>query len=364
MKNIKVTHKQLVQLLVTSRVMVAITFLPIINAPPKNQDVWIVELISIPIMILLSIPVYVLWRKFPDYSIIQYSKILMGKLGVLVQLLICWFFIHTTSLTLAQFGEFLSVAVMQETPRLFFIITMLLASCYSVYKGFEVMGRTSELVFPIIVISIITITIFLLKEINLDALKPILEKGIVPIFYGVIPLMSRNVEILALAMVLPSLNDGKKAEHVFIYYFLLSILIFLLVTVPVVTIWGVENAKILIFPYYSLIKVVDVGGFVQRIDAIHMGIWVLGFYLRISLYFYLSVLSISEIFSFANYKPLIFPVASIIVPLSVIIAPSMIELREFLNYKILTPYSLFYIVLIPFLLLLIAMIRKKGEKLK
>lgn len=360
----RITYKQLIFLIFISRIILAITYLPIFTFPPANQDIWISTFIMYGIHFLLAIPVYLLWKRFPDKSIIQYSRIIAGPAGVLIGILYICFFIHLAAITLRQFCGFITTAMMPETPILFFMIGTMIFCAYAVRSGIEVMGRLSEIIAPIIMIAIITIFILLAKDMNFKLLTPVMEKGFFPVLYGGFLYTPRTDEIVDIAMILPFLNNRRKGKTIFFIYFSILLIFFYLVSIPIMTTFGVPFAKNLSFPYFSMIRIISVGDFLERIESIHMGIWVLGIFIKVSFYYYLAVLGMGQLFNLKDYKPLVFPAGAVIVPLSILIAESMVELKEFTSYKIYTWYAMFFILLIPFILLIIALIRKKGVRHK
>lgn len=364
LENGRITYKQLILLIFVSRMILAITYLPIWTFPPANQDVWIAVFVMYLIHFLLAIPIYLLWKRFPDKSIIQYSRIIAGKAGILIGILYIWFFIHLAAITLYQFGGFLTTAIMPETPILFFLISLMLFCAYAVHNGIEVMGRLCEIIAPIIMVAMATIFILLTKDMDFKLLTPVMEKGFLPVVYGGFLYTPRTDEIVGIAMILPYLNDRRKVKKVFIFSFSILLIFFLLLDITLLTTFGAQAAKSLSFPCFSMIRIISVGGFLERVESIHMGIWVLGIFIKVSFYYYLAVLGMSQLFKLKDYKPLVFPVGTIIVPLTFLIAESMVELKEFTSYKIYTWYAMFFILLIPLALLLIAIIRKKGAKKK
>lgn len=360
----KVTSKQLVQLIFISRIVVTLTYFPILVAPPKNQDVWLAELISFPMMLILSIPLYLLWERFPHRSIIQYSEIITGKLGKFIGVLYVWFFLHMAAINLSQFNAFLSGVVMPETPILFFSISLTLLCAYAARTGIEVLSRLTEIIVPLIIIAVVIIAALLVKDMDLKAFLPVMEEGFFPVLYGGLAVSCYTTEIIGIAMILPYLNDHRKARSVFIIGFALIVLFFLVITISLLATMGIEVAKNHTFPFFTAVRLVSIGNFLERVEAIHMGLWILGVFVKISFYYYLATLGLGQLGSFKDYKPLVLPMGALIVPLSILISPSLVELREFTSYKIFTWYALFFIMLIPLVLLVLAMIRKKGENKK
>lgn len=195
---------------------------------------------------------------------------------------------------------------------------------------------------------------------NFNNLKPVLENGILPVTLGSLIYTSRSTEILGLAMLLPYLNNRQKAKAVFIFSFALVSLFFILITIPVITTSKFSEIKSLTFPYYNAVRLISVGDIIERIESMHMAIWILGAFVKVTLYYYLVVLGLGQVFRLKDYKPLILPTGTIIVSLSAMLGRSIVETREFTSFEIYTWYTLFFILLIPSLLLLTAILRKKG----
>lgn len=357
----RLSPKQLILLVFLSRIIVAITYLPVLTAPPANQDAWLSVVLMVPIELLLSGPVYLLAKRFPDQTIIQYSQTIAGKAGKLIGILYIWLFIHITAINLSFFCEFYTT-YMPETPFLFFAISLIIFTAYAAYSGIEVVGRISEIVSPIFMISIMVIVILLAKDMDLKALAPVMEKGLFPSLHGGLYVSTLTIEIVGIAMLLPYLNDQQKAKKVFIYSFLLISVFFLLITITILSFCGAQLAKSLTFPFFNTVRQINVADFLERLDSINLAIWTIVLYVKIAFYYYLTAFGTAQLLNLKDYKPLVLPVGSIIIPLTILISPNVIELREFSSYRIFTWYSLFFLLVIPLVLLLTAIIRKKGAR--
>lgn len=356
----RITYRQLMLLIIISRLVITFTYLPAINDPPANQDVWIAQLFSFPVLLLFCVPVYLLVQRLRQYSIIQAGEVLLGKPGKLVGILYVWFFLHMTSLTLRQFGEFLTSVPYPETPILVFIITTTVFTAYAVRNGVEAICRVGEIVTPIVLGSIVFVVILVAKDMKLEALVPVLEKGILPVFHGALAIAARTTEILFVAMLAPYLNRPNTAKKAILLGFFIFTLFFVIITVSVLSTFGVEETKKQTFPFFRTIRLICIADFLERLDAIHLGIWVLGVFVKVAIYYYLAVLGTGQLFNLKDYRPLILPLGTIIVSLSILQADSLVALREFMSYKIFTWYAIFFTTALPLLLLTVAVIRGKG----
>jgi spore germination protein KB len=357
----KISVKQMILLVSISRIIIMIAFLPILVAPPANQDVWLTPLLMVPISLIIAVPIYLLAKRFPNQTLYEYCQSIMGKSGQVVGFLFVWFFLHTGAQSLSYFSTFFTTSIMPETPSLFFIITLTLVSAYAAHHGIEVLGRFSEFIAPLIILSLTTIFLLLSRDMDFQELNPILENGIYPTLIGGLYASSLIIEILALAVILPFLNNPQKTKGVFLFSILLLAVFILIITLAMLTTFGPELATTLVFPLYSAVRLVHVGDFLERIDAIYIGIWILGMFMRVSFAYYLTVLGISQLLHLKDYKPIVFPTGTIMVSLTTLINTNIIDQKEFLSYRIFIWYSIFFILFIPSLLLLTAKIRKKGE---
>ena len=361
LENAKITPKQLVLLVVISRLVITMTFFPALDSPPGNQDVWLSVLLSIPVQLLFSVPIYLLWKRFPHQSLIEYSQTILGKAGKLIGILYILYFLHALSLFSCQWCSFLTTVIMPETPVLFILVFLLPFCAYAVIKGIEVISRLAEFFAPLVFVGVIIVFLLLSKDVDLNVFTPFMEQSFLSILIGALVISARTSEILVLAMVFPYLNV-KKAKLVFISSYLMLAFFWIIGTVTVLATLGLDLTRIQQFAYYTAIQIVNVGDFIQRIEAIHISFWILSGFIRITLYYYITVIGLSQVFSLKSYKPLVIPTAAIVVPLSLVLQSNIAELNEFLSYKIEPLYNLFFILFIPSILLIIAVIRKQGDK--
>lgn len=221
----KITNRQFMFVFVLTRLMLTIAYLSFFDAPPWNQDEWISDILSLPMHILFTLPVFFLAQRFKNLSIIQSAEVILGPVGKLVGVLYIWFFAHRTAIILRQFGEFLTNVFYQETPILVFITITSIVVVYAVRQGIETICRVGEILFPIIIFAIVFVIAFVVKDMDLKNLTPVLENGILPAVYGAFIIAPRTTGILFLSMLMPYINNPKKTKtylglgYIFITFF-------------------------------------------------------------------------------------------------------------------------------------------------
>jgi spore germination protein KB len=291
-------------------------------------------------------------------NIIQYSELLLGRIvGKIVGLLYIWLFLHVSADAVRVCGEYFTTAPMPETPLLVFLLTIVLVTAYAAYNGLEVVARMSEIIMPLILLAVLIIGFLVFKEIEFKNLKPVLEDGILPVFHGAVTSASRGIEPLLLAMLSPYLNDKKRKTVSYVIALSVFTIILTIIDIQILTSLGANQAKVFTFPYINLMRRINFADIIERIELIYIGIWLLGVILKVSLYFYLAALGSAQLFNLKSYKPIVLPVGVIIVLLSVFLYRNLVQMSEFFSYKILTPYNLFFILVIPLFLLMVSFIR-------
>ena len=364
LENVTISSKQLILLAVISRLVITITFFPALDSPPGNQDVWISELLSIPVHLLLSVPIYLLWKRFPTQSFIEYSQTILGKaIGKIIGLIYVLYFLHALCMFLYQWSAFLTIAIMPETPVLFILVFLLPFCVYAVLKGIEVISRLAEFFAPFVFGGLIVIFLLLSKDMDLKVFTPFMEKGFPSILMGSLVISLRTSEILILAMLLPYLEVSKeKVKYVFLFSYLILAFFWLILTTIVLASLGLDLTRILQFSYFAAVRLINVGEFIERIESIHFAVWILSGYLKIILYYYVIVVGLSQIVSLKNYKLIVIPILTIILPLSLVLQSNIADLNEFLSYKVEPWFNLLFILFIPSILLIIAVLRNQGDK--
>lgn len=360
----KIANRQALFLIILNRLVLAYTYVPAINSPPQNQDVWIATAVALPLTILFSTPTLLLALWFPKQSLIQYSRTLLGKSGMIVGVLYIWVFLHIGAITLRQFGEFMTTVPMPETPILVFILSITLIAVLAARNSLEVIGRLADIATPLAIGTILLVVGLVAKEADVQALTPVLEKGMVPVLYGAFTISTLTIDnMLIISMVTPYLNRPQGVTRVVIGAFIINTVMFVIIIIFIIMVFGVSQAQTRTFPTLGLMRLVQLGGVVERVEMLHMGIWVLGIMIKVALFCYLAALGLGQLFNLQTYRPIVLPVGALMIALSIWLFDSMVDLSTFTSYKIATYYSLFFNTVIPLILLAVTLVTgKRGDR--
>ncbi|MFD2442839.1 endospore germination permease [Bacillus sp. CGMCC 1.16607] len=363
-KNIKISARQFGILVILYSIGTTILVIPAILAQEVKQDAWIAVAIGVVISILLAVLYISISRKFPNMTLVEIIETVLGKwIGKIVSLTFVFFSLYSTSALLFYVGNFLTTQIMPDTP---IEATIILFSCIlimGIRLGIETLARTGEILFPFffILFIILVVSVFLPPfQYKFENIQPFFEAGIKPMIRAVLLFTSIfSFPLVVLLMIFPvSVNQPKVAEKDFFIGILIGGICLILIVTLVILCLGPENSARQMYPSYALARMINIGDFFQRIEAIVATMWIFTIYFKMSLYFYASVIGLAQIFNLKDYRPLTLPLGVIAVSLSLILYPNVIKSITF-DKEIWPLYVSTYGLALPFLLLAVSTLRKK-----
>ena len=112
------------------------------------------SLIAIPLVWLIVH----LGLKYPDKTIIGYTKELLGPIGgILVGSLILWLYFMIAASVLRTLGEAMVTSLMVETPILVFLASAAFLVANSVRNGMEINSRLTGIMVPVAVFLLLVV---------------------------------------------------------------------------------------------------------------------------------------------------------------------------------------------------------------
>jgi spore germination protein KB len=336
-------------------------------ATEAKQDAWIALLLGMSVGIILFFVYYRLFKYYPDIPLTSYVQKIIGKfMGRILAYMYIIYFIYCASRVLRDFGELLSTTIYASTPLLIINALMILTIIYSINKGFEVIARVGELFF--IMVYILAIMGFLLVAfsglIHFENLRPIMENGLMPVIKVAVgqTITFPFGEMIVFTMLLPFLNEQKKAKTVCITGMVLSGINITISAVINIATLGVDLYSRSPFPLLNTVGKIEIGNFIQRLDVFFMLYLMVGGFFKVTIYFYAAVMGTADIFRFKDQKKLSFPIGMMILFSSLAIASNYAEhIKEGLKFITIYLYYPFQI-LIPMMLLIIAFFRNRKKQ--
>ncbi|WP_018392439.1 GerAB/ArcD/ProY family transporter [Bacillus sp. 37MA] len=334
--------------------------------PEVKQDAWLAILIAMAGGFCLFFIYYSLYCYYPDLPLTEYVQRLLGSfLGKVLAFFYVLFFVYIAVRILRIFGEMLITIAYPDTPLFIINVLFILVIIYTVYKGIEVISRTSEVLF--IAMCLLLLSGFLLLIISgiihLENVKPILEKGISPVIKNAFThtLFIPFGEVIVFAMIFPYVKEREKVKRTGLWAMGTSGLLLALFAAINISVLGVDLTSRAYFPLLASIQSIEVAGFLERLDIYFILFAMIGSFFKISIYFYAAVMGASHLFHVKHPSRLAYPMGIVILLLSMASGSSIMEhIQEVV--KIIPLYVLLpFQVIIPVLLLIIAFFKNRKK---
>ncbi|GAB7388182.1 endospore germination permease [Bacillaceae bacterium] len=332
---------------------------PVSAAAGAKQDAWISILLGTACGALLILLYNGINKRFPDSTLMEINEKLLGKwLGKTVSLFFFFYFFLICSGLLREIGDFMTTQILPETPVQTVYLLFLSVVLLGARLGIEPLARTAEILLPWVIGMLLLLILFLIPEMRIENLQPVFTDGLKPVIRGMLPYLGTSyLELVVFLMVLPYVRRKEKGRKAFLIGSFLGSLILFLVTLTALLVLGAELTARQVYPSYILARKVSIGGFVERIEALMAGIWIITIFIKLTLSFYASAIGLAQTFRLKEYKPLLLPLGMILTVLSLVVSPNIVYTQTVIR-QIWPPYSLTFGFVLPLLLLTIG-IRKK-----
>lgn len=334
--------------------------------PPARlaeRDAWIAILVAIVEAVLFALVFLALARRFKGQNLVEIGTTVYGKyLGTVVAALYVWFFLFLGSLVMWDCTKFINI-VMPETPRWVIAAALLLVCATAVRNGIEVIARCSQILVPLVVVSIVGVTVLLFKEVHPEYIEPILETPLLRLFLAahdatVFPL----AETVVFLMVMPFLNDQHEGRRAVLKGIVFVGLFLALITARNTAVLG-PDAGMYVYPSFTAARRINYGETFTRLELLVAFEFLMTGFLKLSVFYYCTCLGLAQILGLRSYLPLVLPIGAILVAL---FANNFINTSEYMEfvYKTTLLRHPIYEFGIPLLTLVIAIIRKLPKESK
>lgn len=357
----KISSLQMGIMMYPTIIATAILMVPSFTAKYAKQDLWLSPIWTSIIGYLTVFIVYRLYKLYPNQTVIQFSEQIIGRFaGKILGFLYLFFYIPTTGLITRSYGEFLVDSFLPRTPVIVITASMVLVCAFVVRGGIEVLGRVAELFLPVFIVPLIILIILLIPDFRFGNILPIMENGMMPSIKGAFIQQGWFTEFFVMTFLLPFVSDAKKGlkSGMLTVFAVMATLVFVNLTVYFVL--GTTTAN-KVYPLMNAARYISLAKFFEHLESVIMAIWILGTFVKISVFYYACVLATAQLLNLSDYRPVVWPVGILIVELSFWSLPSVMELRQYEIFA-LPFYALLVQTIIPLFLLLIAAIRKKKPK--
>lgn len=322
----RISARQLTVLVFLAAVGDMILIIPAVIAGYAQQDGWIAALFGIPIGLLILWLILHLSSFYPKLNLVQINDRILGKwLGALLSCAYLLFFLLAGSTFIREVGDFLTTQLFQSTPIRYIHLLFVLILMWGVWNGIESIARSAEILLPLFIFICLALIVCLIPQMDLERLKPYLgSEG--PSFAHATMMFSVYPfgELCSFLMIFPyASKPAHRNKDVLISALCASLLLFLLVFISL-TVLGAYFTEHNIYSTYVLTQKINIGAFLQRIEALIATAWVISTFFKTVLYFYAFSIGTAQLLRLSTFKPLIVPTSFLMFGLAMMVAPNLL----------------------------------------
>lgn len=298
-----------------------------------GRDAWLSVLGAWFLDVMLALVYAYMGIRFPGENFVQYSITILGKyLGRVVGIIFPLFFLLVCTIVLRGLSQVVNTTFLPTTPLNVILICSYIVSAHIGRKGIEVIARTTEVLGPLFLLSIITLSFLVLPSFDIARMKPQFDEGVAPFLVGTPLLLTTFGVCIIMAMYIPLCNrpeNGFLAK--FIAVSLGALVVGLIITLSV-GIFGIEDAQYMFSPGLQLARMINFSNYLERIEMVWLMILVGSSIVASSSLLWAFGQGLAQITGLKTYQPLIYPGALLSLVLCIISFPSSLQQTQFFHY--------------------------------
>ncbi|MFC6652833.1 GerAB/ArcD/ProY family transporter [Paenibacillus rhizoplanae] len=270
-----------------------------------------------------------LCQRFPQETLFVFSRRLIGRpLAAVFTLAIMLLFIVLTGLTVRQFGDVATTVLYKKTPIEATIFLMLLISLLSSRRNILKFSYIHSFYLPLIVGSILVTILISLKNVDMLNLQPVLMAPGVKFWNGARQATYLFQSAFVVVLLIPLMEKPNHAVRAGAWAIFMSGAIYVLIVIASVGMFGAEETKLLIYPTLEMARSAAFGeGFLERLDAIFIIIWVISVFTTIYTTYYISAYLLQKLLRLRDQRM----ASSVLLPVMFIL--SMLPPNVFETYR-------------------------------
>lgn len=331
--------------------------LPVITALYAQNDLWLTGILSSVVGLLTIYLSIRLHELYPKQTVVEYSVRILGSIpGKIIGMIYFLVLVHFVGIISREYAEFVTGNFLAKTPILLILSSIVLLSAFAVRGGVEMLARCAVIFTPIFIIPLFFL-LFLFPDLDLKNLFPILSRGLVPVLKGSATPQAWLSEFFMMTFFLPYLTNPDKGKKTALLTLIFIIASMTYVNLISLFILGIDIGD-KVYPILIVFRYIRVGEILENLESLLLAMWVVGNFVKISVFFFSAVLSFAQTFKLTDYRTVIFPIGILSVIFGFWDIPNFSGLAYFL--RILVPFYLITMfVCIPVFLLIVATIRNK-----
>lgn len=333
---------------------------PVVFAEDGGTAAWLVALIAVLIAACGWLVIRSLLRRHPGENLMEATETALGPVfGTLVNLAY-FLFLFLTALTLVRdFADSLVTVILPRTPVSVLIGIFLIVGTYAAYLGVEAISRIAWLFGALVLIGLVFIVIFgLITHAEPDGIFPFWGYGPAQTVGMGIVRSSMLGKLVLMGVVATQFRSARDVERTALWALAAGGGLLVLLTLVYQLVFPYPAAAKISFPLLQMARVILVGRWVQRVEAVFLFAWVIVAVLALATGIFATSRVLAATCKLADYRLLLIPL--LILAYSTAHIPPSVYHMEVLGTDVLHTFGGLIAFGLPLLTLLVSLLRRKG----
>ncbi len=240
-----------------------------------GRDMWISGIIGVLTIIPFVLLIIYIGQNFPGKTVVQYGQDLLGRvLGKVLGVVLTLYFFIISSSSILIYIHHLTDFLLPQTPFLVLTALHVFVISYLVWKGPEVIARTSVIAFGAGIIFYFLVFMASLSEIHINRITPFFDSGVANVFKSSLKVDTFiGASQVLIAMILPMVHDQKKAfcsaasglligGSFFIFYFIVELMVM-----------GPHVVALMRIPSMDFVRSIQITEYFHRFESFMVALW-------------------------------------------------------------------------------------------
>ncbi len=349
---------QLTTLIVAVKISMLMTYAPIVaSGPTTAREAWLAAPLAALPALGMGLIVYSLSARFPGLTVFAYAELILGRLlATAFNVLLVLLFLHWAGISLRMFSEFIVATALRSTPQPVLAAMMALLASRGVAGGFRLLARTSEILVPGVVVITMMIMAALLQYAFFENLLPFLGDGIGPVLRQALTPIGVFGEMAWVALLgLPYLSRLQDGPMALATGTAINAVMVGSGAALLVALFGKNFIPLLTFPSFHAIRVLRIGGLLERVEWVFSTFWIGLMYLKVSVLLFGAAAGTGQVLRLRDYRPAVLPAATVAVAWSIFAFDNHTRVLEFFRPRAYLLHSLPLELGVPLILLVLSL---------
>lgn len=279
----------------------------------------------------MAVPLALLYARlvhlFPDKNLYDMQLDLLGPVfGRITMALFTLFSFHLGAMVIRNFLEYIQTVSFQYIPQYMFALPIGLLCVWIVRAGIGTLGRWSLIVLPLFVIVLLVISIFSKNLWNVGNLTPMLYDGVKPVVTDAIDILAFPfMESLFIVFILKPLTTKANAKKIYFSGFALGALLLAMIYARNTMVLSHEQVSNYFFPSYQVVGLINIGDFIQGIQAVMVFLYLFGGLGKITVCLYVASEGAAKLLG-QGYRSMAAPIGLMMITLSLFVFKNITDM--------------------------------------